>query len=136
MIYRGFNEIELKRIKDILDRNNVEFTVSVPQDAVEYIEDKSKRVNHKFMDSLLQIEIQNEEFEKISKPDLAKLFDLRIYPEEESPFTEEDFATMITDPQKPVAPKPDSNAKSNQLAAILAVTTVTIFFLWKNGFFR
>lgn len=136
MIYRGFNEAELKRITEILERNSVEFHVSVPQESLEYIEDKTKRVNHRFLDNLLQIEIEKEEFVKISQSDLNKLFDLRIYPEEDSPFTDEELSEIPVDQPAKEVRKPDQNAKSNQIAAILAVLVMGCFFLWKNGFFK
>ena len=87
MIYRGFNEVELKKITEILNRNGVQFTVGVPESSLDYINDPTKRVDHRFMDNLLQIEIETSEFDKIPEKDLSKLFDLRVYREEESPFT-------------------------------------------------
>jgi hypothetical protein len=135
MIYRGFNEKELKKIKEILDRSGVHYEVSVPEESMEFIQDSSKRVNHRFMDNLLQIEIDKSEFDKIPKSDVAKLFDLRIYPEEESPYTEEELAALPPEGSKP-APKADKNAKANQVATILAVVVVVCFFAWKNGFFK
>lgn len=131
MLYRGFNERELKAITDILDKNLVVYAVSVPDASLDYINDPTKRVDHRFMDNLLQIEIANEEFSKIPERDLAKLFDLRIYKEEESPFTEEELANLA-DEKTPPPKKPNEHAKSNQLAAILAFILVTLFFLWKN----
>lgn len=136
MIYRGFNQNELNRITEILERNNVQFQVSVPQESLEYMDDKSKRVNHRFMDNLLQIEINKDEFAKLNQKDLSKLFDLRIYPEEDSPFTEEELSQMSTETEVKPVKKPDPNAKSNQVAAILAVLVMGTFFLWKNGFFK
>lgn len=136
MKYRGFNEVELKKITTILEKHHVSFEVSVPDESLEYINDKSKRVNHRFMDNLLQIEIQKEEFDKISANDLAKLFDLRVYKEEESPFTEEELAQLSVEAEKPVAPKPDINAKMNHWAALLAISMVLLFVLWKNQFFK
>lgn len=136
MIYRGFNQNELKRITDILDRCQVQYHVSVPDASLEHINDPSKRVDHRFMDSLLQIEIDKSEFDKIPEKDIQKLFDLRIYKEEESPFTEEDFSQM-EDPHSPAPEKKkDPNAKMNQIAAILAILTVIGFSMWKNGFFK
>lgn len=132
MLYRGFNERELKAITDILDRNSVVYTVSVPDASLDYINDPTKRVDHRFMDNLLQIEIANEEFSKLSEKDLSKLFDLRIYKEEESPFSDEELANLETENKTPAPKKPNEHAKSNQLAAILAVLLVTLFFLWKN----
>lgn len=136
MIYRGFNQVELNKITEILERNQVQFNVSIPQESMEYIEDKSKRVNHRFMDNLLQIEIEREEFQKVSQSDLAKLFDLRIYPEEESPFTEEELAELADPAKEPATKKVEPHAKTNQAAAIMAVVVVSLFFLWKNGFFK
>lgn len=136
MKYRGFNEVELKKITEILERHQVVFEISVPDESLEYINDKSKRVNHRFMDNLLQIEIQKEEFDKIPEKDLGKLFDLRIYKEEESPFTEEELATISAEIEKPVSPKADKNAKMNQWAAVLAVSAMALFMLWKNGYFK
>ena len=136
MKYRGFNEVELKKITTILEKHHVAFEVSVPDESLEYINDKSKRVDHRFMDNLLQIEIQKEEFDKISANDLAKLFDLRVYKEEESPFTEEELAELSVEAEKPVVPKPDKNAKMNQWAALLAISMVVLFVLWKNQFFK
>lgn len=132
MLYRGFNERELKVITDILDRSSVVYTVGVPDASLDYINDPTKRVDHRFMDNLLQIEIANEEFSKLSEKDLAKLFDLRIYKEEESPFSDEELANLETESKTPAPKKPNENAKSNQIAAILAFLLVTLFFLWKN----
>lgn len=134
MIYRGFNQVELKKISEILDRNNVQYHISLPDEAVEYINDTSKRVNHRFMDNAMQIEIEKEEFDKITNVnDIQKLFDLRIYKEEESPFTEEELASLGSETEaKPVVKKKDENARMNQVAAILAVALVTLFFLWKH----
>ena len=134
MLYRGFNQLELNRITEILERNNVKYHISIPEAAMEYINDKSKRVNHRFMDNALQIEIDQEEFDKINSKDVQILFDLRIYKEEESPFTEEELAKMGTEEVNvtPTSKKPDEHARMNQFAAILAVLLVTLFFLWKN----
>lgn len=133
MIYRGFNEVELKKITEILNRNGVQFTVGVPESSLDYINDPTKRVDHRFMDNLLQIEIETSEFDKISEKDLSKLFDLRVYREEESPFTEEELANLEKDADKPLPKKPNEHAKMNQAAALLAVGLVTLFFLWKHG---
>lgn len=132
MIYRGFNERELKRITDILERNNVEFHVSVPTESLDHMNDPTKRIDHRFVDNLLQIEIETSEFDKISEKDIARLFDLRIYKEEESPFSEDELASLDT--SNPTAPvkKADPNAKINQVAAISAVILVTLFFLWRH----
>lgn len=136
MKYRGFNQRELNKITEILEKHSVVFEVSVPDESLEYINDKTKRVNHRFMDNLLQIEIDKAEFDKISESDIAKLFDLRVYKEEDSPFTEEELNSLPTEDEKPDAPKPDKNAKMNQWAAILAVGSMVLFVLWKNGFFK
>lgn len=132
MLYRGFNEQELKKITDILERNQVAYTVSVPETSMDFINDPTKRVDHRFMDNLLQIEISSEEFDKISPRDIQKLFDLRIYKEEESPFSAEELENLETESSKPAVNKPNEHARSNQLAAILAILVVTLFFLWKN----
>lgn len=132
MLYRGFNERELKIITDILDRCSVVYTISVPDSSLEYINDPTKRVDHRFMDNLLQIEIATEEFSKIPEKDISRLFDLRIYKEEESPFSEEDLANLDKETIALSPKKPNEHAKTNQLAAILAVALVTLFFLWKN----
>ena len=136
MKYRGFNEVELKKITTILEKHQVVFEISVPDESLEYINDKTKRVNHRFMDNLMQIEIQKEEFDKIPANDLAKLFDLRVYKEEESPFTEEELAGMTTGPEKPIAAKTDEHAKMNQWAALIAIAMIVLFVLWKNQFFK
>lgn len=133
MIYRGFNETELNRIREILERNSVHFTVSVPTTSIEYMNDTTKRVNHKFIDSLLQIEIAKEEFDRINSRDIQLLFDLRIYKEEDSPFTEEEMAMMVTDPDAPLPLKKNENMRINQIAAILAVLMMGFLFLRKKG---
>jgi len=135
MQYRGFNQLELKKISDILDRNEVKYEISLPDEAKEYINDTSKRVNHRFMDNAMQIEIDKDEFDKISAKDLQTLFDLRIYKEEESPFTEEELANLGSEADvnsNPVPKKKDEHARMNQVAAILAIAAVTLFFLWKH----
>jgi hypothetical protein len=133
MQYRGFNKLELKKISEILDRNGVKYEISLPEEAKEYINDTSKRVNHRFMDNAMQIEIDKEEFDKISAKDTQILFDLRIYKEEESPFSDEELANLGSETEvQPVVKKKDENARMNQIAAILAVALVTLFFLWKN----
>lgn len=135
MQYRGFNQLELKKISEILDRNEVKYEISLPDEAKEYINDTSKRVNHRFMDNAMQIEIDKEEFDKISAKDLQILFDLRIYKEEESPFTEEELANLGREADvnaNPIPKKKDENARMNQIAAILAIAAVTLFFLWKH----
>ena len=133
MIYHGFNETELNRIREILERNSVHFTVSVPTTSIEYMNDSTKRVNHKFIDSLLQIEIAKEEFDRISPRDIQLLFHLRIYKEEDSPFTEEEMAMMVTDPDAPLPIKQNENMRINQIAAILAVLIMGFLFLRKKG---
>ncbi len=133
MIYRGFNKVELKKITDILDRHNVKYQTSVPDTALDYINDPTKRVNHKFMDSLLQIEIEADEFAKISQTDLSKLFDLRIYKEEESPFSEEELSSIGTESASVKAAPSDDKSRINQIAAILAIGVVSLFFLWRHG---
>jgi hypothetical protein len=135
MKYRGFNQRELNRITEILEKHSVVFEVSVPDESLEYINDKTKRVNHRFMDNLLQIEIDKAEFDKIPANDIAKLFDLRVYKEEESPFTDEEL-NSIPEEVKPSAPKPDKHAGMNQWAAILAIGAVVLFVCWKNGYFK
>lgn len=135
MQYRGFNQLELNKISEILDRNGVKYEISLPDEAKEFINDTSKRVNHRFMDNAMQIEIDKAEFDKISVKDIQKLFDLRIYKEEESPFTEEELANLGTETDINTTPSPkkkDENASMNQIAAILAVVLVTLFFLWKH----
>ena len=134
MIYRGFNQNELNKITAILDRYEVQYHISVPDDAMEVINDKTKRVNHRFMESAVQIEIESNEFDKISEADTAKLLDLRIYREMESPFTEDDFKETSETPVKPKT-NPEQVAM-NKWAGILAVGAVTVFFLWKHGFFK
>lgn len=136
MLYRGFNQNELKKITDVLDRYSVSYHVSVPQESLEYIDDKTKRVDHRFMDNLLQIEIEKEEFSRLPQTEIQKLFDLRIYPEEESPFTEDELSLLGTEAMKADEARPDKNVRLNQIAAILAVVVVGSFFLWKNGFFK
>lgn len=135
MIYRGFNQVELKKITEILDRHGVQYQVGVPDEAMEFINDKTKRVNHRFMESVVQIEIESSEFDKIPENDQSKLLDLRIYREMESPFTEEELAGIV--PDAPVKPKvnPEHTAM-NKWATILAVTIVGLFFLLKHGFFK
>jgi hypothetical protein len=95
--------------------------------------DSTKRVNHKFIDSLLQIEIAKEEFDRISPRDIQLLFHLRIYKEEDSPFTEEEMAMMVTDPDAPLPIKQNENMRINQIAAILAVLIMGFLFLRKKG---
>jgi hypothetical protein len=136
MIYRGFNEVELGKIIDILDKYEVNYNVSVPESSINFINDKSKRVDHRFMDNLLQIEIEKVEFEKIKSPsDINKLFDLRIYVEESSPFTEDELNEINSDEKSLEVKTPDKHAKLNQMAAILAVSIMTILFLMKKGVF-
>lgn len=136
MIYRGFNERELTRITDILERNGVHYTVSVPEDSLNVINDSSKRVNHKFMDNLLAIEIEKDEFSKINEKDTDLLIDLRIYQEEEPPFTEEELASLDKEPGQYQLPhKPDEHARMKQVAAILAVTVMSVLYLMKRKVF-
>lgn len=135
MIYRGFNKLEIEKISKILDRNGVVYQTGLPEEALEFMNDKSKRVDHRFMDNALQVVIEKEEFDKINAKDLQTLFDLRIYKEEDSPFTEEELANLgsETDIDLSKAPKQSKeHQRMNQIAAILAVVLVTLFFLWKN----
>lgn len=134
MLYRGFNQNELKKITDVLDRYSVSYHVSVPQESLEYIDDKTKRVDHRFMDNLLQIEIEKEEFSKLPQTEIQKLFDLRIYPEEESPFTEDELSLLGTEAMKADEARPDKNVRLNQIAAILAVVVVGSFFSLEEWF--
>lgn len=137
MIYKGFNQREINKISEILDRHGVQYQVGVPNEAMDHINDKTKRVNHRFMDNLLQIEIETSEFDKIPTLDINKLFDLRIYREEESPFTEEELAAAGTDTAE-IKPAPTSkeHATINKWSAIFAVGLMALFFLWKNGFLK
>lgn len=130
MIYRGFNERELERITEILERNQVKYSVGVPEDSMDYINDPTKRVDHRFMDNLLQIEIPQEEFDKINAADLQKLFDLRVYKHEESPFSEEELAGLSTD-EKPEK-KADPEARMKQVASILAIAVMAALYLLKK----
>lgn len=135
MIYRGFNKLEIKRISEILDRNGVVYQAGLPEEALEHMNDKTKRVDHRFMDNALQIIIEKEEFDKINPKDIQTLFDLRIYKEEDSPFTEEELANLGNETEVDMGAKPkkkDENARMNQVAAILAIVVVTLFFLWKH----
>lgn len=135
MIYRGFNKIEIKKISEILDRNGVVYQTGLPEEALEFMNDKSKRVDHRFMDNALQVVIEKEEFDKINAKDLQTLFDLRIYKEEDSPFTEEELANLGSETDVDLAKAPKQTKEQqrmNQIAAILAVVLVTLFFLWKN----
>ena len=136
MIYRGFNERELNRITEILERNGVQYSVSVPEDSLNVINDSTKRVNHKFMDNLLAIEIEKDEFSKFNEKDTALLIDLRIYKEEEPPFTEEELASLDKEPgQYQLPKKPDEHARMKQVAAILAVTVMSVLYLMKKKMF-
>lgn len=130
MQYRGFNERELNKITAILEKNGVQYTVSVPDDSMDFINDPTKRVNHKFMDSLLQIEIPQEEFDKINPADLQKLFDLRIYKHEEPPFTEEELANI--DPNAKPVIKPEPHARMKQVMTIVIMVGMTILYLMKK----
>lgn len=135
MIYRGFNKLEIEKISKILDRNGVVYQTGLPEEALEYMNDKSKRVDHRFMDNALQVVIEKEEFDKINAKDLQTLFDLRIYKEEDSPFTEEELANLGSETDVNLAKAPTQTPEQkrmNQIAAILAVVLVTLFFLWKN----
>lgn len=137
MIYRGFNQREVAKISEILDRNGVQYTTGVPDEAMEHINDKSKRVNHKFMDNVLQFEIEATEFDKISPKDIQALFDLRIYREEESPFTEEELNNAGTETDH-VTPKKTSKEESaiKKWATIFAAVAVVLFSLWRHGVFK
>lgn len=130
MQYKGFNERELNKITTILERNNVTYSVSVPEDSMDYINDPTKRVDHRFMDNLLQIEIPQEEFDKINATDLQKLFDLRIYKHEESPFTEEELANLDTTAKADKTPDP--HARMKQIMTIVIMTAMTILYLMKK----
>ncbi|WP_408099145.1 hypothetical protein ACJVC5_09555 [Peredibacter sp. HCB2-198] len=137
MIYRGFNDREVTKITEILERNNVQFTVGVPSEAMDHINDKTKRVNHKFMDSIMQFEIEGSEFDKVSPQDIQKLLDLRIYREEESPFTEEELANAgtETDHISPSKPTKEQTAM-NKWAALLTIVGVAIYALLRTGIFK
>lgn len=130
MIYKGFNERELNKITTILEKNGVQYTVSVPDTSMDFINDPTKRVDHRFMDNLLQIEIETPEFDKINASDIQKLFDLRIYREEENPFTEEELANINPD-EKPVK-KPDPDARMKQVASLLAIAVMAALYLLKK----
>ncbi len=135
MIYRGFNKDEMKRITAILERNRVAFAVTIPDASMEFINDPTKRVNHKFLDSLLQIEIEKDEFDKISSADLEALFNLRVYKEEEPPFSQEELSSLEENPQSAPDPKISEYARLNQIAAILALIIIGFMFLKKKGLF-
>lgn len=136
MIYRGFNEVELRKITEILDRNGVHYSVSVPDEHLNVINDSKKRVTHKFMDSLLQIEIEKSEFDKINEKDRSRLFDLRIYPEEVPPFTEEELANLDKEPGHFEIPnKPDEHTRLRQIATLLAVLVMAFLYLMKRKMF-
>ncbi|WPU66235.1 hypothetical protein [Peredibacter starrii] len=137
MIYRGFNDREVSKITEILERNGVQFAVGVPNEAMDHINDKTKRVNHKFMDSIMQFEIESAEFDKISPQDIQKLLDLRIYREEESPFTEEELANAgtETDHISPSRPTKEQTAM-NRWASVLMIVGVAIYAAFKTGIFK
>ena len=137
MIYRGFNDREVSKITEILERNGVQFTVGVPNEAMDHINDTTKRVNHKFMDSIMQFEIESSEFDKISPQDISKLLDLRIYREEESPFTEEELANAGTDTDHIKASQPTKEQKAmNKWASVLMIVGVAIYAVIKMKIFK
>lgn len=137
MIYKGFNDREVAKITEILERNGVQFTFGVPNEALDHINDKTKRVNHKFMDNIMQFEIESSEFDKISPQDTQKLFDLRIYREEESPFTEEELANAGTETDHITPSKPTKEQKAmNKWASALVIIGVAVYAVLKMKIFK
>lgn len=127
MIYTGFSDSEIKKIVEILDRNKVNYEIMVA-------DPEAARKPTRAMENLVHIKIEQEEFDKISVNDTHKLFDLRVYREEESPFTEEELAS-------PAEPKPyvktvDPDAKFKTVTTILAVVGVILLALWRKGMFK
>jgi hypothetical protein len=135
MIYRGFNKNEMSRITAILNRSRVAFSVTIPDASLEFIHDPTKRVSHKFLDNLLQIEIDKGEFDKINPADLKALYDLRIYKEEKPPFTDEELSSLDEQAEMISESKNSDYARMNQVASLLALLITGFMFLKKQGLF-
>jgi hypothetical protein len=127
MIYQGFSQVEVDRISNILKLHNAEFSVSIPESLIEKAGAKLPRDS-----AVFQIELSDEELNKIPEKDRMKLNDLRIHGEMESPFTDEELATY-TDPTYKTPVKPSApQSKMNQWATILAVGVMLAFFIYKK----
>lgn len=127
MIYQGFSQVEVDRISAILNQHKAVFVVSIPEAIVERAGAKLPRDS-----AVFQIDLSDEELNKLPASAKSKLFDLRIHGEMESPFTEEELAKYTdpsyTSPVKPTAPQ----SKMNQWATILAVGVMMAFFIYKK----
>jgi hypothetical protein len=87
MIYTGFNEMEVNKIKAILDPLGVKYEVSVNKASVnDNNEDMKDNVRHyrpvSRDHSFLQIIIEEDFWPRVSEAERLALFDLRIYPDE------------------------------------------------------
>lgn len=126
MIYTGFTDNELKKIIEILDRHQVVYELMVP-------EADNLRKPTRGLEQAVHIEIHKEEFDKIPANDIQKLFDLRIYKEEESPFTEEELTNYKP---KEIVKTVDPDAKFKTTTTIIAIVAVVLLALWRKGIFN
>lgn len=99
MLYRGYNKHELSKIEPILNQFGVNYKISSDFDEVKNTDDAVKKETNirptaRRDSSFYQIDIEKEEFQKLSPEAVLKLHDLRIYEEHESPFTEEELQSM------------------------------------------
>lgn len=144
VIYQNFSEAEISRITEILDKFQVNYKVSVPEESAslagslnpqdrDVFRKKAQRSGFK----IIEIEIEKIEFQKIPSDFKERLHALGIYEEVDSPFTEEELTKYTSEEyHKESLKKPDPKARLNQAAAIGAVTLLTVLWLMKKGFLK
>jgi hypothetical protein len=121
MLYQGFNQSEMNRITAILEKHGAQYDLSAG------LGEDGKKIPRD--SSVLQIEISNEELEKVSPEDRRRLEDLRIHGEMESPFDEEHFTNPEPVKKAPVAAGP---TKISQYLVILGMVLMVGMYLYKK----
>lgn len=142
MLYRGFNKAEMDRITKILDHHQVHYELSSDFEEVAKVDNAVKQeVNMRQLarrdSSFYQIKIEKEEFKKLSPHALQSLYDLRIYEEQDSPFTEEELSKLGEPSDKHLeakSRKPHKYEKIWSAVTLIAMCIAAYFYLQK--FFR
>ena len=142
MLYRGFSKTELSRIEPILNQFNIQYNVTSDLQEVKNVDEGVKegirtRPVATRDSAFYQIEIEKDEFQKLSPEATAKLLDLRIYEEHESPFTEEELQAMGEISHNHFTPKKKEQTKNEKFVGFIILVAVIVgASLYLKNFFE
>lgn len=131
MLYRGFSKTELSRIEPILKQFNIQYNITSDLHEAKNVDEAVKqeirtRPVATRDSAFYQIEIEKDEFQKLSPEAAAKLLDLRIYEEHESPFTEEELQNMGEISHNHFEPKKKEQTKSEKMIGYIILVAILI----------